>query len=219
MLSSHFVRSVFISLIGHLTVLSIFSFSFGNKPLNQNYAGIIFFGRILEHYDLTPDLLPHRDKVRHEKVRLQNRTDREERLISNDYLPAMAGSRLVLNNGREKPAVNLVFKAEKIVLATPPTPRLSLPRTKEPVIMFYPYLPYNFSLYFQDRQAVHIELIFNIISNGKTNYIVIKRKTSSGNLEADLLTKRYISHYLFIQQASFSVHKWQVVKIDLSKKE
>jgi len=48
---------------------------------------------------------------------------------------------------------------------------------------------------------------------------VIKRKISSGNLEVDLLTMRYIGHYLFIQQKRFTPNNWQTVKIDLSEKE
>ena len=38
----------------------------------------------------------------------------------------------------------------------------------------------------------------------------------SGNLEADLLSMRYINHYLSVQQQMFPVNKWQVVKIELS---
>jgi hypothetical protein len=95
----------------------------------------------------------------------------------------------------------------------------SLPiRKKEAVIMFYPQLPYNFLIYFQDRQLVHIELMYNIISRDSANSIIIKRKISSGNLEVDLLSMRYIGHYLFIQQDAFAPNIWQTVKIDLSTK-
>ena len=73
-------------------------------------------------------------------------------------------------------------------------------------------------LYFKDRQLAHIELAFNIISGQKINPVVVKRKISSGNLEADLLSMRYISHYLYIQQAAFPSDVWQEVKIELSPK-
>ncbi|MGE5197021.1 MAG: hypothetical protein ACM3IL_00745, partial [Deltaproteobacteria bacterium] len=73
-------------------------------------------------------------------------------------------------------------------------------------------------LYFKDRQAAHIELMFNVLPDGKSNSMDIKRKISSGNLEVDLLTMRYLSHYLFIQQAGFPANKWQTVKIELSPK-
>jgi hypothetical protein len=82
--------------------------------------------------------------------------------------------------------------------------------------MFYPRLPYHFALYFKDRQTVHIELMFQVISGAQRNSILVKRRVSSGNLEADLLSMRYISRYLFIQQRGFAPNKWQTVKIDLS---
>jgi hypothetical protein len=82
--------------------------------------------------------------------------------------------------------------------------------------MFYPHLPYNFLLYFADRQAVHIELMYNISPGAHSPVLSLKRKISSGNLEADLLAMRYLSHYLSIQQENFPQNTWQAVKIDLS---
>jgi hypothetical protein len=84
--------------------------------------------------------------------------------------------------------------------------------------MFYPRLPEHFLLFFKDRQVVHIELMYNVAPRYKTNVITLKRKISSGNLEADLLSMRYIEHYLFIGQTKFVKNKWQTVKIDLSAK-
>ena len=66
---------------------------------------------------------------------------------------------------------------------------------------------------------MHIELVFNLISQGNSKTIVMNRKISSGNLEADLLTKRYLGHYLFVQQGAYPADSWQTVKIDLSAKE
>ena len=84
--------------------------------------------------------------------------------------------------------------------------------------MFYPRLPPYFSLYFKDRQVAHMELMFKITSSLKNSSISIKRKISSGNLEADLLCMRYINHYLFVQQGIFTSGDWQAVKIELSAK-
>jgi len=88
-------------------------------------------------------------------------------------------------------------------------------RKKQPV-MFYPRLPYQVSLYFKDRQVVHIELMFNVVPEGRAGDIFIKRKVSSGNLEADLLSMRYISRYLSVQRMGFTPGSWQSVAIELS---
>ena len=82
--------------------------------------------------------------------------------------------------------------------------------------MFYPRLSHDFMFYFKDRQAVHIELMFRIDGNEQMNQVVLKRKISSGNLEADLLCMRYLSHYLYTQKTAMPIDKWQAVKIDFS---
>jgi len=141
-------------------------------------------------------------------------------LISRDYFPVEAGARPAAHdNWRKKPPVALSLNKDKIIFAQNLIPRYVASERKEPAIMFYPRLPYHFALYFKDRQTAHIELSFQVTSAGKRNSIMIKRKISSGNLEADLLSMRYISHYLFIQQAKGVANKWQTVKIDLSAKE
>jgi hypothetical protein len=58
--------------------------------------------------------------------------------------------------------------------------------------------------------------MFKVDSSGGRNSLEIKRKISSGNLEVDLLSMRYLSPYLFIQQNRFTPNNWQTVKIDLS---
>ena len=201
-------KTILISLLGHITVFSIFSFSFGNRIPSINQARISFFGQILRNADLNnrpftqnlylgikfgkkPDTLP---------------LDKEAKEYTL-FLPAYF-----------KPQVTQAFSQDKIVFTPKATPPSFMQKKKEPVLMFHPSLPEHFLLYFKDRQTVHIELMFNIISTGKTNSIAIKRKISSGNLEADLLSMRYISHYLFIQQARFIPDNWQTVKIDLSTK-
>ena len=83
----------------------------------------------------------------------------------------------------------------------------------------HPLLPHDFALYFKDRQIAHVELEFNFVSSRQPAVAVIKRKISSGNLEVDLLSMRYIGHYLFIQQTKFAPNSWRTVKIDLSAKD
>jgi predicted transcriptional regulator len=85
--------------------------------------------------------------------------------------------------------------------------------------MFYPQLPYYFQIYFKDRQRARIELMFNVVDQDNKNIVMVKRKISSGNLEADLLSMRYIGHYLSIQQAGLPKNNWQSIKIELSAKD
>jgi hypothetical protein len=82
--------------------------------------------------------------------------------------------------------------------------------------MLHPLLPYQFELFFKDRQVAHIELEFCLLNNNGKNSVVVRRKISSGNLEADLLSSRFMNHYLFIQQNRFPSDIWQSIKIQLS---
>lgn len=203
-----FKRAIFISLLGHITVFSIFSFSFGNRIPKTDYAGLTFWGRVL----LSSELITHKNFkagdikkafMRRPNTTALERINREDNSIAYYHL---------------KPTVTLASKENRIIFIQKPAAELLPVKRKQSVIMFYPSLPYHFLVYFKDRQTVHIELMFNLASAGKTNSLIVKRKISSGNLEADLLSMRYISHYLFIQQAGFMPDKWQTVKIDLSPK-
>lgn len=91
----------------------------------------------------------------------------------------------------------------------------SIPRP-EPVLMMHPLLPHQFGLYFKDLQEVRIELQFFIARGDARNLVSLRRKISSGNPEADLLSMRHIGHYLYIQQARFAKDSWQDVKIEFS---
>jgi len=197
-----FKKTVLFSLLGHLTVFSLFSFSFGNKIPQANYTHVSFWGDFLYNADLVPAKVAAFNINRREIFPL-SKPLKESPQVYTPYL---------------KPAVNLTFSGDKLPFMPQKTSTEAIIK-KEPVVMFYPQLPPHFLLYFQNRQAVHIELMFNIISSGKVNTVNIKRKISSGNLEADLLTMRYIGHYLFIQQSGFPHDAWQTVKIDLSTKE
>jgi hypothetical protein len=207
MKSSVFKKSIIISTLWHLTVFSLFSFSSGDRLPRLNYPVVSFFGRILGNYGLisTPSI---------------NTRDIKKIFFSK-------ANTVFLDRNRQTPSISSYYLKPQVALALSEYKKVTLLASsssfirlakKESVVMFYPQLPYHFLLYFKDRQAVHIELMFNIISNTRTSSIVIKRKISSGNLEADLLTIRYLSRYLFIQQMGFPSNTWQSVKIELSPK-
>ena len=184
----------------------MFGLSFGPKIPEVNFARVCFWGAIFR----SPDLMNNRKfdtgyktgrLLGKSEISVLDKINRENLLASRDYL---------------KPPVSLTFNQEKIAFTRESMPILLMSGRRESAIMFYPRLPYYFALYFKDRQTVHIELAFAVISGDKRNSILVKRKVSSGNLEADLLSMRYISRYLFMQQRGFVPNKWQTVKIDLS---
>lgn len=207
MRSQIFKKSIIISTLCHLTVFSLFSFSSGDRLPKINYSGVYFFGGILGNNGLidTQNL---------------NIADIKKFFLNKANTVFLDKNRqhLTVSSYYQKPQVSLAFNEYKQAAPLNTSPSFTKLPKKESVVIFYPQLPYHFLLYFKDRQAVHIELMFNIISNVKTNSIIIKRKISSGNLEADLLTARYLSHYLFIQQMGLPTNNWQSVKIELSPK-
>lgn len=207
-LSGSLKKPLFISLIGHIVCFSIFSFSFGDRILKADYASVSFQGAILNNSDLI-----NRPFLKFLPIKniFKERVDILKLDKTNKAYPAQ-------EKYYSKPAVNLALSEDKINFIPKEKPASFASTRKESVIMFYPQLPYHFLLYFKDRQIVHIELKFNIVVGEGTNSILIKRKISSGNLEADLLAMRYVEHYLFIQQKQFSLNNWQTVKIDLSAK-
>jgi hypothetical protein len=205
MIRAYFRNTIFISLCGHIIIFMLFSFSFGKAILKTGYAPLVFWGQILPKTDLIFKNNNIAQKLRKSILR----TD-----IS--VLDKMEKGSFSISEYNLKPASALAFDKEKTFILPFKTPELTPPAKKESVIMFHPLLPYQLQLYFKDRQAVHIELMFNIIPGEQKNSILIKRKISSGNLEADLLSARYFGHYLFIQQGRFLPDSWQTVKIDLS---
>jgi len=204
MSSPLFRQAIFISFLGHLTLFAMFTFSFGPRIPEVNFSRVFFWGAILP----SRGLIYGTDGGGYKKggftgkseLSALDKVSREDRLVASDYA---------------KPPVSLFLNQDKMALKQKPLPALLLSARKEPGIMFYPRLPYYFALYFKDRQAAHIELMFQVALGGRSS-VLVKRKISSGNLEADLLSMRYISRYLFIQPKGFAPDKWQVVKIDLS---
>jgi len=209
MIDSVYKKTICFSLLGHLAVFFLFSLSFGEKILKTNYAGVYFWGSFLLNSELTVG-----KQIPVQLTTKENFAKQAEMVLlvkPSQDIPQLLNSYL-------KPQIFSLTQQEKL-LSRPVSTLSSYPKIKkEPLIMLYPQLPYNFLLYFKDRQVVHIELMFNIISQGKNNSVTIKRKIASGNLEADLLSMRYINHYLFVQQSRFMPNKWQAVKIELSPK-
>jgi len=199
-----FKKSLLLSVLGHFTVFSLFGFSFGARIPDANYAAVSFWGDILLPAELIPACVIKGKKISMPRLPLSSGAKREAAPIGNIYF---------------KPQAQPLFITEKPSDIARPQVLPPLTLRKSEVVMLYPQLPTHFLLYFQDRQAVHIELEFKIISGKRANVVAVQRKISSGNLEADLLAMRYIKHYLFIQQGGFPRDRWQTVKIDLSAKE
>ncbi|MDD5595484.1 MAG: hypothetical protein PHY94_04470 [Candidatus Omnitrophica bacterium] len=202
-------KSLIFSLLGHLTFFSIFGFSFGNKIPQANYAPVSFWGDILKNYDFRQEV--HSRGLTIEKLFPHGLKDLGSQVKNQVNDPGFGVESCL------KPQALLASNEEKPIYKAPPAEKPVLSR-KESVIMLHPELPYYFNLYFKDRQVVHIELAFNIIPRGKSNSILVRRKISSGNLEVDLLTMRYLSHYLFLQQSVLAPNIWQTVKIEFSPK-
>lgn len=206
--SGNLRKTFWISVLGHLALFSIFSFSFGERIPKLGFGRVSFWGAILSRSDLISSQTFKRPDIRSliftkTHTAVLEKTKKEYPLIPHYYY---------------KPPTNFTLNEDKIIFIPKVESASFVSKRKESTIIFHPLLPYHFLLYFKNRQTVHIELMFNIVSTDTTKSIIIKRKISSGNLEADLLATRYIGQYLFIQQKGFPTNNWQTVKIDLSAK-
>lgn len=206
MIALGFRKSFYISLAGHVTVFGIFAMSFGEK-IPAIDSRTYFNGSILNRGDLQPKVhvRPYGNWAVFKKTQALQFCKSEESgtPVENFYVKPPSGLEII----REKYTPVRDFKAGS-----------PAPRRKESVMMFYPAFPYSFSLYFKDRQLVHIGFIFNIPSSARSSPIIVKRKVSSGNLEVDLLSMHYISHYLSVQRSRLPQNIWKDVKIELSRK-
>ncbi len=198
-------KAIFISLLGHFIIFTIFTFSFGKKIPQADFSSVKFWGQIMPLFSVNCPKL---------KTKLPGLSISGARVIYSNPV-TNSGDLSFLPESYERPAYFLPFNAEKVIFLKEINPISGMQR-KEPAIIFHPLLPYSFMLYFKDRQIVHVELIFNIVNKKRTS-IMLKRKISSGNLEVDLLTLRYIGRYLSMQKARFASGLWQAVKIDLSE--
>lgn len=201
-------KTLLFSFCCHLGIFSLFNFTFGAKLPKVNFVSISSLGAVLHPPDFTRFYLINNGKekvVRHplETLPLKKVNIQED----------IAGSVYI------KPQLTLAFNNVKPMFFPKPSLVPRVLRQSSSVVMLYPRLPQQFLLYFKDRQSVHVELMFSLVSRGHTKAIVMNRKISSGNLEADLFSKRYLGHYLFVQQSAFPQETWQTVKIDLSARE
>ncbi len=195
--------SLAISLAAHCCVAAVFCVSFGKPFSPPRYAEVSFLGRLIEHIDI--DVSSKQSNSVARKI--------DQTLLIPHQSPIEYDFRYAI-----KPAVGMAVPYEKEPCRLLPDIKKPVPLRAESVVMLYPQLPYNFLLFFKDRQHVHIELMFKVDSFDKYNAITIMRKISSGNLDADLLSMRYIDRYLFMQQARLTSGGWQTVKIDLRPK-
>ncbi|MDD5566203.1 MAG: hypothetical protein PHG31_04880 [Candidatus Omnitrophica bacterium] len=198
--------SLFISLIGHLAVWGIFSFSFGEPLQKPIHTPVFFWGQLLQGRDMQSDFfaasLPAIQIKKQEGARL---------LFKKPSAVSTEPQAYYL-----KPSAGLIAPSSKLDFMPRATVGSYPYGKQDAMIMLHPILPEYFMLLFQDRQVVNIGLEFKIITSKKRNYTILKRKISSGNLQADLLTMRYISHYLFIQGERFHQDSWQTISIELS---
>jgi len=209
MTNNLFIKTVVISVAGHMSLFTFFSFSFGGRIPPADFSSVSFWGGLLSGSETSRPLEP-------------SSSVKQAQVLSSKLQPGNGRAGAVLRQevlGGVKPQQPLSLCDHK---AEPVQKTYSdfLPeRKKEQVLIFHPLLPHNFFLYFADRQVAHVELMFKAPSPASGRPIMIKRKISSGNLEADLLTMRYMSHYFFIRRENFNPDSWQTIKIDLSAKE
>jgi len=205
MFSSSLIKNALvISCASHLALFGIFSVSFGHKlPLKETTAisnwGQILSGMTLGHAR-KESIVPSGQLL---ILRKSSEEEVREKFLSIFML-------------RQKPLVSLGYRQEKLPIPEDEGTSVVLLKRKEATLVFHPLLPYSFPLYFKDRQVAHVELFFRISAIHDKTMIEVKRKISSGSLEVDLLSARYIKHYLFIQQSRFTRDTWQTVRIDLS---
>lgn len=192
-----------------MVFLGIFEPTFGGSLQKLNFSRVSFLGPILQTVDFLPshaNYYTSLDKNIGKKsfIKLSKFIKREENNFSTvRYKPI-------------KPPAVVTLNKEKVFFLSRFDERYFIKRKKEPTIVFHPPLPYSFLLYFQDRQIAHIEFMFYISGNGKISSL--KRKVSSGNLDADLLSLRYIAHCLNLVEGKFPSDSWQTVEIDLTRK-
>jgi hypothetical protein len=204
-------KTILLSIACHAALFFAFSVSFGKKLPVTQHAAISFLGQLLDKEEITakpaPQKMPKGAGSYALRAALQGSPSGLEnsQFLKQYFLDTPVKPNFTLETALRKSPASAPFFGEGIVK-----------NKREQVIMFYPHLPYHFLLYFKDRQTAHIELSFQSASASRPRSLTLKRKVSSGNLEADLLSMRYIGHYLFVQRPGVLPDKGQTVKIDLS---
>ena len=200
-MSIAFRRIIFLSVFLHLAAFSLISLSFKYRIEDPGYANLYFLGKIFTSRDIATIGGINQHKQDNVPVSLPA----VPLLPSKSYYrPLLAGSIALTKESNIKAGVDVPAE---------------FPERKSPGMVFYPVLPYDFALYFNDRQVAHVELKYRAQDAINPDYISLKRSISSGNLEADLLTMRYIQRHLFIERLRSNPAAWQTVKIDLSSRQ
>jgi hypothetical protein len=202
-------NAIIISCAGHFAALGVFGFSFGRKIPDANFGPVSFWGQVLSSSQLKP--FDASLGVSFPRISSSIKPDTSLLKVSQDSLD--------LRSFHVKPVVARSLGIEKPAFIDPAIAALPAITRNQPSIVLHPMLPYSFSLYFKDRQVAHVELLYKVEGELGNQSLFLKRKVSSGNLEADLLVLRYINHYLSIQRRNLTSEDWQSVKIDLSAKD
>jgi hypothetical protein len=197
-------KALVVSFLGHLATFGIFNFSFGKRIPEANYSAVSFWGQVLPE-----------SEINQANLKLANALNKKRELFKPELLNKSTAKEYL---AAIKPAVLLQTIHKKNSVIEIPLAPFAFPAKKEPAVYLRPLLPYSFVLYFKDRQTAHVELLYKIILLNGSSYPSIKRRISSGNLEVDLLSMRYISHYLSVRKTSDNSESWKSIKIDLSQK-
>ncbi len=197
-------RFLLISLAGHIAVSALFGFSFYPSQNRLTYAPVVYMGELPGRLFTLPvagvKAFPRlRDPLSSGAGFLPERSD----------APVLSAECFI------KPGVPVPAASNKSFVPAPAV-ITHAPVRQDSVLILHPLLPYQFDLYFKDRQTVNIEHEFMISRVGGRSLVNVRRSISSGNLEADLLSIRSISHYLYIQEERFVPDVWQKVKIEFS---
>ncbi len=216
MMQTGLKKNLVLSFACHAVLFLVLGISFGRPLAPLDYPSVSFWGQIFQPYDFTRTTDSLKNLIVTKTVFFRNIRDIHAGRFVETLTPGTdTGNIFIPGSPALKPPVVSLLPVKGDL--TPDIPLPVLPVRKEPALTFHPLLPQQFPLYFKDRQTAHIEIMFKIAStHGEEHAVVMQRKISSGNLEADLLSMRYIGHYLFIQEKSFTPDKWRTVKIDLS---
>jgi hypothetical protein len=214
---THSFKITFVlSLFWHILCIGIFEPTFGHKLNKLNFTQVSFLGSILKPSDLY--FGSNSKEPSHSR-----------RIFIRRIINQMNSKPLTLNEKKDieyfssmmrqqnRPLFSVFIDSQKPVFTVKPDTSILEGYKKESTLLFHPRLPYSFLIYFRDRQRAHIEFTFYISDKGKLSFI--KRRISSGNLEADLLAYRYISRCMYLVQNQFPLNSWQTVKIDLIPKD
>lgn len=194
-------KFVFFSFLAHALFFTFFNLSLVKTPRSSEFGQVFFLSSYLYPEDFRlKSLVFERKGIK--KIVEPRKISYAEKIFKDNKLYS-------------KPLLHLDSPVAKLFLP-PLLDEPEFPVVNREAVLFRPYLPRHFLLFFKDRQKVHIEFSFKIETTGGFETIAVKRKISSGNLEADLLSQRYISRYIFVQRMNFPKDTWQTVKVELS---